>query len=88
MTKFSEYWLDLKTNHPDKYADRLKKNRERIRAYRARIYADKKLHEEYKAENRAVYRRRYDRLKEQAKASALAEISKSTVVKKKQKDDQ
>ena len=85
MTKFSEYWLDLKTNHPDKYADRLKKNRERIRAYRARIYADKKLHEEYKAENRTMYRQRYDRLKEEAKAAALAAL-KSTEVKKREKD--
>ena len=86
-SKFSEYWRDLKLNHPDKYAERLKKNRERIRAYRERIYADKKLHEEYKADNRATYKRRFDRMKEEAKAAALAEIAKSNVVQKKQNDD-
>ena len=72
MSKFREYWQDLKMNHPDKYAERLRKNRERIKAYRKRIYADKELHESYKAENRAAYKRRYDRVKEKATAAALA----------------
>ena len=86
-SSFSEYWKDLKLNHPDKYMERLKKNRERIKAYRERIYADKKLHDDYKAENRATYKRRFDRMKEEAKAVALAEITKSNVVQKKQNDD-
>ncbi len=87
MSKFSEYWNDLKLNHPDKYQDRLKKNRERIQAYRKRIYADKKAHEEYKKANRKTYRDRYDRMKAAAKAAAKAEIMKEMSVEKKQKDD-
>ena len=73
MSKFRDYWLDLKMNHPDKYAERLQKNRDRMKAYRKRIYADKTLHDQYKAENRAAYKRRYDRVKEKATAVALAQ---------------
>ena len=83
MSKFSEYWNDLKLNHPDKYHDRLKKNRERIQAYRKRIYADKTTHEDYKKANRKTYRNRYDRMKTAAKAEIMKEMS----VEKKQKDD-
>ena len=69
-------------NHPEKYEERLKKNRERIQAYRKRIYADKTAHEEYKKANRKTYRERYDRMK----AAAKAEIMKEMSVEKKQKD--
>ena len=73
MTKFRDYWRDLKLNHPEKYAERLKKNRERIRAYREQIYADKALHESYKESNREASKRRYQQRKEQRFTQRLAD---------------
>ena len=75
-SNFSEYWSDLKKNHPDKYAAKLKQNRERIRSYRKRIYADSDLHNAYKADNRKVYKSRFDRMKEEATKAAVAEFAK------------
>ena len=77
MSKFAEYWADLKKNHPDKYEAKLRQNRERIRAYRKRIYADKKMHEAYKADNRKTYKSRFERMRDEAKKAALAEIAAS-----------
>ena len=75
-SKFAEYWADLKQNHKDVYQAKLKQNRERIRSYRKRIYADPEKHAAYKAENRKVYKERFDRMREQAKKAAIAELAK------------
>ena len=88
MSKFAEYWADLKLNHPEEYQEKLKKNRERIQAYRKRIYSDKTSHENHKKANRKKYKERFDRMKAAAKVEALAEIMKEmNIGEKKQKDD-
>ena len=79
MSKFSEYWTDLKLNHPEVYQERLKKNRERIRAYRKRIYSDKTAHENYKKANRKTYKERFDRMKAAAKDEVMKELKTTNV---------
>ena len=66
LSKFQIYWRDLKENHPKKYEERLKRNSDRIRAKRHKIYKDPKKHEEFKAKNRIYYKKRRDRLKAEA----------------------
>ena len=58
MSAFQKYWNDLKANKPEKYERRLQLNRDNQKKKRHAIYKDKKLHENFKAENRRKYAER------------------------------
>ena len=58
MTRFVEYWTNLKRYMPEEYERQLKANRERVKKSRRAIYQDPVKHEIYKKKQRDVYRKR------------------------------
>jgi len=55
---FREYWAKLKRDRPEEYQVKLKRNREHIKKIREKIYADETLHDQYKENQRARYRKK------------------------------
>jgi len=55
MSTFQKYWERLKSERPEEYDRQLKRNRERIKAMRAAIYADPQKHKVYKEKQRLRY---------------------------------
>ena len=58
LTRFQKYWLDLKVQKPDVYAEKLKRNRERAKAHRQMIRDDPERRAQHNAKRRANYRRK------------------------------
>ena len=52
---FQLYWSRLKSDNREKYEQKLTQNRDRVKAIRSRIYADKELHEAHKLKQRERY---------------------------------
>ena len=69
MSYFQKYWDNLKANNPEKYAEKLKINRERIRRNRRELYKDKAKHAAYKQKQRERYRQRVAAKKSAVKAT-------------------
>ena len=55
LTAFQIYWSKLKTDNREKYQSKLAQNRDRVKAIRKLIYADKELHEAHKRKQRERY---------------------------------
>ena len=74
---FQKYWENLKNNNPEKYERRLQLNRDKQRTKRHKIYKDKILHENFKAENRRKYAERVARRRKvmQAAESILKQMN-------------
>ena len=70
----------MKANNREKYERRLQLNRDKQKKKRHAIYKDKKLHEEFKAENRRKYAERVARRRKllQAAESVLTKMNGTT----------
>ena len=70
VSYFQKYWNNLKKNNPEKYQEKLKINRERIRRKRRELYKDKAKHAAYKQKQRERYRQLVAAKKSTVKADA------------------
>ena len=56
LSRFQKYWIDLKVQQPDIYQEKLKRNRERAKAYRQLIRDDPERRAKHNAKRREKYR--------------------------------